>query len=93
MIIQLTPESLKKKIEETLPGTKAKFSDLTGTADHWQAVIVSEAFKGKTLIEQHRIVKDVFDAEIQAGHLHALTIRTYSPEEWEKFGKAKDSLE
>ncbi len=93
MIIQLTPEALSQKIEQALPGTKAKFTDLTGTNDHWQAVIVSPAFSGKPLIAQHRMVKQIFDAEIQAGHLHALTIKTYSPDDWEKFGRGRDSLE
>ena len=84
MLMQLTPQSLKAHLEAALPGAKAEFSDLTGTGDHWQVVVISEAFEGKSLLVQHRMVKDIFDPEIQAGHLHALTIKTYTPQQWEK---------
>ena len=80
----LTPESLKATLEAALPGAQAQFQDLTGTADHWQVIVVAAAFEGKSLIEQHRIVKHIFDPQIQSGVLHALTIRTFTPTQWEK---------
>jgi len=55
--------------------------DLTGTKDHWEAVIVSEAFSGKTSIEQHQMVYAAL-GELMAGPVHALAIKTYSPESW-----------
>lgn len=83
MLMQLTPETLKERLESALPGATAEFSDLTGTNDHWQVVVVSDAFEGKSLLAQHRMVKDIFDPEIQAGHLHALTIKTYTRKQWQ----------
>ncbi len=87
MLMQLTPETLKRKLEQALPGSSAEFSDLTGTGDHWQLVVISDVFEGKPLIAQHRMVKGIFDEEIQAGHLHALTIKTYTKADWEKYGR------
>jgi stress-induced morphogen len=55
--------------------------DLTGTKDHWEALIVSEAFVGKTAIEQHQMVYEAL-GELMAGPVHALALRTYSPESW-----------
>ena len=80
----LNASKLKQILETAIPGTTAQFHDLTGTADHWQVVAVSPAFEGKTLIAQHRMVKDVFDSLIQTGELHALTIKTMTPAQWAK---------
>lgn len=85
----LNANQLKQILESAIPGTTAQFHDLTGTADHWQVVAVSPAFEGKTLIAQHRMVKDVFDRWIQSGELHALTIKTMTPVQWSKNQKSE----
>jgi len=56
-------------------------TDLTGTKDHWEAVIVSSAFEGKSRIEQHQMVYAAL-GELMAGPVHALALKTYSPESW-----------
>ncbi len=58
-------------------------TDLTGTKDHWEALIVSEAFNGKNPIEQHQMVYAAV-GELMAGPVHALALKTYSPESWAK---------
>jgi stress-induced morphogen len=57
--------------------------DLTGTKDHWEALVVSPAFAGKTPIEQHQMVYAAL-GELMAGPVHALALKTYSPESWAK---------
>jgi len=57
--------------------------DLTGTKDHWEALVVSEAFAGKTPIEQHQMVYAAL-GDLMAGPVHALALKTYSPESWAK---------
>ena len=57
--------------------------DLTGTKDHWEALIVSKSFSGKSRVEQHQMVYAAL-GELMAGPVHALALRTYSPESWEK---------
>lgn len=54
---------------------------MTGTQDHYQAVIVSPAFTNKKMIEQHRMVMALVKAEVDSGEVHALTFKTYTPEE------------
>ena len=56
-------------------------TDLTGTKDHWEAVIVSAAFSGKSRIQQHQMVYAAL-GELMAGPVHALALKTYSPESW-----------
>ena len=80
----MTPEQLKARIEQLAPGTKAEVVDLTGTMDHYQAVIVSPAFVGKMMMEQHRMVYGLFKAEIDSNEVHALALKTYTPEQYSK---------
>ena len=62
----MTPTQLKARIEQLAPGTQAEVVDLTGTMDHYQAVIVSPAFVGKMMMEQHRMVYGLFKSEIDS---------------------------
>ena len=80
----MKPIELKLKLETLAPDTRAEVTDLTGTQDHYQAVIVSPAFAGKMMIEQHRMVFGLVQAEVDSGEVHALTLKTYTPEQWRK---------
>ncbi len=83
----MTPDQLKTRIETIAPGTQAQVTDLTGTMDHYSAVIVSPAFAGKMMMEQHRMVYGLFPSEIQSNEVHALSIKTYTPEQYAKYQK------
>ena len=80
----MTPEQLKTRIQELGPGTEVQVLDLTGTMDHYQAIIVSPRFEGKLMVEQHRMVMGLLQAEIDSGEVHALTMRTFTPEQYKK---------
>ena len=73
-------EEIAAKIRAALPDAKVELRDLTGTADHWEAVVVSAAFAGKSLIERHRMVFAALSEEMK-GPIHALTLKTRTPEE------------
>ena len=73
-----TAEEVKARIETALPGAVAAVEDLTGTGDHFRAEIVSERFSGLNRIDQHRLVYDVFGADI-GGPIHALSLKTSLP--------------
>ena len=73
-----TAEELKSRIESALPDSRAQVTDLTGTGDHFRAEVVSPAFAGLSRIAQHKLVYDVFGADI-GGPIHALSLKT-SPE-------------
>jgi stress-induced morphogen len=75
-----TASELKERIEREIPGASADVEDLTGGGDHFRAEIVSERFAGLSRIEQHRLVYDVFGAEV-GGPIHALSLKTSTPEE------------
>ena len=70
-----TTEEIKGRIEAAIPRSEADVEDLTGGGDHFRATVVSPTFEGKTRIDQHRMVYDVFGDEV-GGPIHALSITT-----------------
>ncbi|HEX9619969.1 MAG TPA: BolA family protein [Polyangiaceae bacterium] len=66
-----------------MPDARVELKDLTGTRDHWEALVVSAAFAGKSLIEQHQLVYRAL-GEAMAGPIHALALKTYTPEAYSK---------
>jgi acid stress-induced BolA-like protein IbaG/YrbA len=78
----MTPAQLKARLETMAPGTQVEVVDLTGTMDHYQATVVSAAFEGKRLLDQHRMVQACVRAEIESGEVHALTLKTFTPEQY-----------
>jgi stress-induced morphogen len=70
-----TTEDLKQRIESAIPGSAAEVVDLTGGGDHFRATVTSDVFAGKSRLEQHRLVYDVFGDEV-GGPIHALSITT-----------------
>ncbi len=73
-------EAIAAKIQTVLPGAKVELKDMTGTEDHWEATIVSEAFTGKSLVQRHRLVFAALEEEMK-GPIHALTLKVLTPEQ------------
>lgn len=69
---------LKGRIETALPGSQVSVEDLTGGGDHFRAEVVSERFEGLTRIQQHKLIYEVFGADV-GGAIHALSIKTSTP--------------
>ena len=67
-----TPEELKSRIEAGIPGAVAIVS---GDGHHFNAVVTAPAFRGMPRLAQHRLVYDVFGAEL-GDRIHALSIQT-----------------
>ena len=83
----MTSDQLKARIESLGFGTQVEVNDLTGTRDHYQVLVISKAFEGKMMMEQHRMVMGTVQPEIDSGEVHALTMKTYTPEQYVKFSK------
>ena len=77
------PQQIKEMIQKALPGAQVTIDDPMGDGDHLQAVVVSELFRGKGLLEQHQMVYGALK-DILKEQLHALALKTYTPEQWEK---------
>jgi acid stress-induced BolA-like protein IbaG/YrbA len=71
-----TADEIKQRIEAALPQAQAEVEGADGV--HFQAVVTSPAFDGRSRIEQHRMVMDVFAGELGEA-IHALSLKTQTP--------------
>jgi stress-induced morphogen len=74
-----SPDEIKQRIEAAIPGAEAEVEDYTGTGDHFRATVTATAFSGRSRIQQHRLVYEIFGSEI-GGPIHALSLKTQSPQ-------------
>lgn len=81
-------EDIESRIAAGLPGSRVQVRDTTGGGDHFEAIVVAADFAGKTMIEQHRMVYGAL-GEAMAGEIHALALRTYTPETWEASSRGR----
>jgi acid stress-induced BolA-like protein IbaG/YrbA len=73
-------DELKKLIEDGIPSAQAQ---VQGDGDHFEATVVSPSFEGKSMVQQHQLVYAAL-GELMQGAVHALALRTFTPEQWEK---------
>jgi stress-induced morphogen len=62
-------------IKTQLTDAKVEVTDMTGTMDHLEITIASDAFKGKMLLQQHRMIMDILKDAL-AGPVHAVKLKT-----------------
>jgi stress-induced morphogen len=73
---------VEQRIRAGIPDVEViAIEDLTGTKDHYRAVVVSASFEGKSRIEQHQAVYAAL-GELMTGPVHALSLSTYTPAAW-----------
>ncbi|MCB9994134.1 MAG: BolA family transcriptional regulator [Hyphomicrobiaceae bacterium] len=75
----MDPAEIARMIKEALPDASVEVEDYAGDGDHFRATIVSEAFRGKTRVQQHRLINDALAGKL-GGDLHALTLQCSAPE-------------
>jgi stress-induced morphogen len=68
-------QEIQQRIEAAIPGAVVEVEDWTGGGDHFRATVTAPAFAGKSRIEQHRLVYEIFNGEI-GGAIHALSLKT-----------------
>lgn len=66
-------------LRAAFPDAAIDLVDLAGDNDHFQVTVVSEAFRGKSRVQQHRMVFDALQGHM-GGTLHALAVRTAVPQ-------------
>lgn len=75
----MNKEMLIALLLEALPDAVIEIEDLRGDGDHYAARVVSEAFRGKTRVQQHQIVYNALKGKM-GGDLHALALETRVPD-------------
>lgn len=74
------PEDVKSYIEGGLP---CDVLEVRGDGHHFEALIVSPEFSGKNMVQQHQLVYRALGERMRE-EIHALSMRTFSPEDWAK---------
>lgn len=74
------PDEIKRLIEAGLPGAQAF---VTGDGYKYEATVVSPAFEDLTMVKEQQLVYATVREQIASGALHALTIKAYTPAEWQ----------
>ncbi len=70
---------ITRLIKKNLPDAEVSVRDLAGDGDHYAASVVSEAFRGKTRVQQHQLVYEALEGNM-GGALHALALQTSAPD-------------
>jgi len=78
----VTPESVKAGIEA---GLACEHLEVMGDGQHFQALIVSVAFDGKSRVQRHQLVYAALGSRMRE-EIHALSMRTLTPQEWKSGG-------
>ena len=78
----VTPESIQTGIEA---GIACEHVEVAGDGQHFQALIVSGAFAGKSRIQRHQLVYAALGDRMRE-EIHALSMQTLTPDEWNKAG-------
>jgi acid stress-induced BolA-like protein IbaG/YrbA len=80
----MTAEELQNIISQ---GMSCQHIEVDGDGRHWSALIVSAEFEGKRLIARHQRVYATLGARMQTDEVHALSMKTFTPREWQEQGR------
>ena len=78
-IYTMTAEEIRSLIMAGLP---CEHITVEGDGRHWSATVVSSSFAGKRLVARHQLVYATLGKRMHTDEIHALSIKTFSPEEW-----------
>jgi stress-induced morphogen len=75
----MAADEIERLIKAAMPDAEIRIEDLRGDGDHYLAHVVSDAFDGKTRVQQHQMVYDALQGRM-GGELHALALQTATRE-------------
>jgi acid stress-induced BolA-like protein IbaG/YrbA len=79
----MSPQQVEEMIKAKLPDAQVQVQDLTGGGDHYQVTVVSSQFADKGMVQQHQLVYGALQQAISSEAIHALALKTYTPEAWQ----------
>lgn len=75
----MAANEIERRILKALPDATVEIRDLAGDGDHYAATVTSEAFRGKTRVQQHQMVNAAFGTDMGTV-LHSLALQTKAPD-------------
>jgi stress-induced morphogen len=74
----MDPAEIETLIKASIPNAQVTIEDLRGDGDHYAAYVISDAFKGKSRVQQHQMVYQALQGRMGT-ELHALALQTSAP--------------
>ncbi len=75
-------QQVETMIQAQLPDAQVMLRDLTGGGDHLEAIVISSQFEGQSRVKQHQMVYSALQSALATEEIHALALKTYTPELW-----------
>lgn|SRR3990167_2160604 len=79
----MQPEIIKQLIEKGLVNAEAR---VDGDGAHFMAIVVSPCFSNRSRVQRQQLVYDTIREQLNDGSLHAISLKTYTPQEWQAQG-------
>ena len=76
----IAPQQVETMIRSKFPDAEVT---VAGDGEHFEAIIVSEEFIGKNRVKQHQMVYAAVNEAMHSNTIHALSLKTYTPEAWQ----------
>jgi acid stress-induced BolA-like protein IbaG/YrbA len=76
----MDPRDIQSLIEQNLSGSRAEVQ--TDGQGHYEATVVCAAFEGKRSLQRHQMVYATLGTRV-GREIHALALKTFTPEEWQ----------
>ena len=73
-IMTISANKLQEVLQDAFPSAQIKCTALVADDDHWEVMLKDDCFKGKSLIQQHKMVQEA----VKNYDIHALSIKTQS---------------
>jgi len=77
----IAQDALIGYVRTALPDAVVSVTDRTGTMDHFSIRVVSDHFKGKGLLDRHRLIYQALNEPMKDGRIHAVEIKALTPDE------------
>lgn len=86
----MNTDRVKTQIRNALEDARVAVQDMTGDGDHFRVIVISDAFEGLPMVQQHKLVYDALGDSMDED-IHALGLKTYTPEEWDEVSRTQSS--
>jgi acid stress-induced BolA-like protein IbaG/YrbA len=82
----MSPQAIQSLIEQGIPGARAIVQGDDGR--HYQATVIAEQFSGLSPVKKQQLVYATINAHVASGEIHAISLQTLTPAEWDKKQKS-----
>jgi acid stress-induced BolA-like protein IbaG/YrbA len=76
----VSADQVELMIKAELPDAQVQV--LTNDGEHYEVTVISSAFEGKRLVQQHQLVYKAVQEDMLSGAIHAMAVKTFTPQDW-----------